>query len=343
MSHAALPELRTPRLTLRPLEMTDADAIVTGVGNFDVSKWLAVVPYPYGGADARWFLNRVREERRKVWAICNAHGLVGVGGIEDELGYWLARPAWRKGYGFEAAHAIVEHWFSDPAADTLMSHVFDGNDRSAAILTALGFRPVARVERDARALSQKVTAVKVSLTRADWERRQDFTLFTPRLTLRPITPDDAPAFAALSARAVTRNLARVRPDMSVDEARADIPRRRWRGYPGFTLLIEREGTVIGHVGFGGLPLSIGYALAEDTWGQGVMTEALSAFLPELFARFPVTRIVADHFDDNPASGTILRKMGFEVTGEDMATSQARLEPARVITYAVTRDTLKVPV
>ncbi|MXQ07820.1 GNAT family N-acetyltransferase [Alphaproteobacteria bacterium GH1-50] len=343
MSHAALPELRTPRLTLRPLEMTDADAIVEGVGNFDVSKWLAVVPYPYGRADARWFLNRVREERRKVWAICNAHGLIGVGGIEDELGYWLARPAWGKGYGFEAAHAIVAHWFSDPEAGTLLSHVFDGNDRSAAILTALGFRPVERVERDARALSQRVTALRVSLTRADWERRQDFTLYTPRLTIRPLTLDDAPAFKALTVREVARNLGRVKPDMTLDEARADMPRRIWRGYPGFTLAVEQGDRMIGWVGFGGLPLSVGYALAPDAWGQGLMTEALSAVMPELFMRFPVNRIVADHFEDNPTSGVVLRKLGFDVTGEDVSTSQARLEPCRVITYAVTRDSLKVPV
>lgn len=38
MSYAALPVLRTPRLTLRPLTHLDADAIVDGVGNYDVSK-----------------------------------------------------------------------------------------------------------------------------------------------------------------------------------------------------------------------------------------------------------------------------------------------------------------
>ena len=28
-------------------------------------------------------------------------------GVEEELGYWLVRPAWSKGYGFEAARAVV--------------------------------------------------------------------------------------------------------------------------------------------------------------------------------------------------------------------------------------------
>ena len=105
--------------------------------------------------------------------------------------------------------------------------------------------------------------------------------------------------------------------------------------------IQQDGLQM--VGFGGDPLSLGYFLGRDDWGRGYMTEALSAFLPELFDRFPMNRIVADHFADNPASGRVLQKMGFEKTGEEMGISKARLEPAPLITYAVTRDTFKVPV
>ncbi len=343
MSYAALPTLRTPRLTLRPLDISDADAITAGVGNFDVSKWLSVVPYPFRREDALGFIERLDSADDRVWGICDETGLIGVGAIEDELGYWLARPAWGKGYGFEAVHAIVAHWFGDPARGPIETGFFDGNDRSGAILRALGFRETGRTERQARALSQTVMSTRVALTRADWERRQDFTLYTPHLTLRPVTLDDAAAFAALTVPEVARNLARVPANMTEEQARADLPRRMWRGYPGFTLLIEKDDRVIGWAGFGGTPLAIGYALGPDHWGRGVMTEALSAFVPALFERFPMTRIVADHFDDNPASGAILRKLGFEMTGEETGTSMARLEPCRSITYALTRDTFKVPV
>lgn len=342
MTPAALPTLRTPRLTLRPLEMTDADAIVAGIGNYDVSKWLSSVPYPYGQEDAEWFLNRVREENRSVWAIVDATGLQGIVGIEDELGYWLARTAWRKGYGFEAARAVVEHHFSDERHDTLTSSVFDGNDRSAEVLRALGFLPLAREERSAKALSQSVMATTSLLTRERWAERQDFTLYTPRLTLRPGTPDDAAAFVRLTRPEVARNLATVPADMSVEAAAERLERLTWRGTPGFSLLVEQGGEVVGWVGLGGTG-ALGYALGSDHWGQGLMTEALSAFLPETFDRFPVSRITAERFADNPASGRILEKLGFERTGEEMGTSKARLEPAPVITYAVTRETLKVPV
>ena len=40
-----IPEtLTTDHLTLRPLTQTDAGAITRGIGDLDVSKWLAVVP-----------------------------------------------------------------------------------------------------------------------------------------------------------------------------------------------------------------------------------------------------------------------------------------------------------
>ena len=186
MSYAVLPTLRTPRLTLRPLEMSDADAIVAGVGNYDVSKWLSVVPYPYTHEDAEWFLEKSISDGSKVWAICDESGFCGVIGIDDELGYWLARRAWGKGYAFEAAHGVVSHWFSEPARDTLTSGYFDGNHRSGAVLRSLGFKETGVRRREARALSQEVSSHEMRLTRPDWDRRQSFELFTPRLRIRPL-------------------------------------------------------------------------------------------------------------------------------------------------------------
>ena len=91
------------------------------------------------------------------------------------------------------------------------------------------------------------------------------------------------------------------------------------------MIIEHDARVAGAIGFG--KGTLGYYLAPDLWGQGLMSEALAAFLPEVFDRFPMDSIKADHFEDNPASGAILRKFGFRQTGREMATSKARLEPA----------------
>jgi RimJ/RimL family protein N-acetyltransferase len=343
MIPAALPTFLTPRLTLRPLETTDADAIVEGVGNYDVSKWLSVVPYPYTRADADWFIEKTFENRTPVWAICDGDGLQGIIGLDPELGYWLARTAWRKGYGIEAAHAVTTHWFADPEAGDLMSGYFEGNARSGAVLTALGFQITGQATRDALALSQQVTATEMVLSRARWMARKDFTLYTPRLTLRPLALSDAEHMVALAVPEVARNTGSFVTGWSKVDAEGFIETRQWRGLPGFMLAVEHRGEFAGVVGCGGTPPSAMYAFHPDHWGQGIATEAMSAFLPEVFDRFPLNRLIADHFDDNPASGRVLQKLGFTETGRDTGTSKARLEPAPVITYVVTRETLKVPV
>ena len=342
MHSAAPPTLRTPRLTLRPLTFDDCDAIAAGVGNYDVSRWLAVVPYPYSVNDARAFLDRVLQHKNPFWGICDATGLIGIISLDDELAYWLARSAWGKGYGFEAAHTVVSHWFSDARNEELRSGYFDGNDRSGALLRALGFQLVERIERFARSFNQNVVSNQMVLTRQRWEDRQGFTLYTPRLTLRPLQRDDAKGLCSLAVPEVARNMTTIRVGLNVGEALKIIENGRFSGLPGFFLAIEKDGEYIGGLGFGGEPLNVAYMLHPDCWGQGLATEALSAFLPALYDRFPIDRIEADHFEDNPASGVVLRKLGFQQTGRGIGTSKARVEPQPIIKYAVTRETLKVP-
>ena len=53
--------IATSRLHLSRHEPWDVDALVRGLNNLNVSKWLARVPFPYGRADALAFLALCRE------------------------------------------------------------------------------------------------------------------------------------------------------------------------------------------------------------------------------------------------------------------------------------------
>ena len=340
MPRAALPVLRTPRLTLRPFEKTDADAITDGIANIDVSKWLSSVPYPYGRQNAVDWLAETVGSPRRVWAITHEDQLIGTIGVEPHLGYWLARPAWRQGFGFEAAYAAVSEWFRDPDSGSLLTAFFPGNDRSEAVLRALGFKRMAVKKHEAKALGQIVDAHEMRLTRDTWESRLDFTIYTDRLTIRPLRRQDAENMRRLAVPEVARNTSSFDPNWTRDEAEAYIRARRWRGLPGFMLAVEQDDRFIGVVGLGGTPVNVAYAFRPETWGQGIATEAMQAFLAEALNRFPINRLTADHHEDNPASGAVLRKLGFTETGRGTGTSKARLEPAPTITYAVTRDSLK---
>ncbi len=341
MSYAALPTLRTPRLSLRPLTHTDADDIVAGVGNFDVSKWLGVVPYPYDREDALDYIDKVEAAGAPVWGIHDAGGLIGIVSTTHELGYWLARRVWRKGYGFEAAHAALAHWFEDPGREDILSGHFFGNERSRAVLLALGFEDVAERTRYAKSLSQEVTSYEMRLSRQEFQKRQRFVVLTDRLRLRPFREENAAFIVDLAQPEVTRMLFSLKPGIDLDGARAFLAARVWVGVPGFALAVERDGQTVGYVATGSSEgVELYYALHPDHWGQGLMTEAVQAFLPELFVRFPIRRILADRIEDNPASARVLEKCGFEVTGRTMGRSMARLEPAPCITYALTREKLR---
>jgi len=336
----APPTLRTPRLTLRPLRDNDAAAITDGVGNWDVVRWLSAVPHPYDIDMARTWIAETREAGNETWAICNADGLCGVVGLEGGFGYWLARPAWRKGYGFEAAHAAISHWFSDPDRGDMQTGWFHGNDRSGAVLNALGFREIGIGRQHSVALAQEIDHHDVVLTRADWEQRQAFTLTTNRLTIRPMTTDDDIAMVPFGQKAISQHTCTITPDWTEAQARDWIEPRQWQGLSNGTFAVLQGDHLIGSIGFGGTPFSASWMFLPETWGQGIATEALSAFLPEMFARITRARIEAEIFDDNLASQAVARKLGFEAISQGTGTSKGRAEPAPITTFALTRGTLK---
>jgi len=88
----------------------------------------------------------------------------------------------------------------------------------------------------------------------------------------------------------------------------------------FLLPHERPGEVIGKISFTqvvGEPFhacSLGYALAEDAEGRGLMREALGVAIPYAFTELHLHRIQANYMPHNRRSGRLLRELGFTVEG-----------------------------
>ena len=49
--------IETERLILRQYKISDADDVVDGLNNLNVSRWLASVPFPYTKEDALKYIN----------------------------------------------------------------------------------------------------------------------------------------------------------------------------------------------------------------------------------------------------------------------------------------------
>lgn len=141
---------------------------------------------------------------------------------------------------------------------------------------------------------------------------------TQRLLLRPIWPEDADAlFKAINDLGIVCNLARAPWPYSLDDARAFASRAQDRRFPHFLLTLPGDGgqTLVGTCGLGALhgEAELGYWIARDHWGRGYATEAARAVIANSWM-IGHRRLLASHYIDNPASGAVLRRLGFRATG-----------------------------
>ncbi len=142
---------------------------------------------------------------------------------------------------------------------------------------------------------------------------------TPRLLLRPGFPEDAPALAgAISDKAVVMNLAVVPWPYTLRDAEAFLASPRDPVLPSL-LIFERTTGAPQLVGSCGLArrasgaVELGYWIARSFWGRGYATEACRALL-DIARMLGLPSLEGSHFLDNPASGRVLEKLGFESTG-----------------------------
>ena len=135
--------LRSDRLVLRPLRLADAPAIVTGLNDFEVTRYLTRVPYPYTEADAQHWLATLKPPVPGVahFAIeLPGEGMIGVVSIENELGYWLGEPHWGKGIMSEAVKALLEAAFATRLYPRLKARALKTNAGSLNVLEKAGFK-----------------------------------------------------------------------------------------------------------------------------------------------------------------------------------------------------------
>ncbi len=175
-------ELETRRLLLRPLQDHDAPAMAHALNNFEVSKYLSRVPFPYGLDDARNFINLQRgfDPATKICAIAFRAApdeLIGViayerkaNGVGFEFGYWLSESCWGMRLMTEAAIAMVGQAFLTDGIDVLSSGYW--NPVSGRLLRNLGFVETHRTTILSLAQKREVPAVKLELTRAMWVAQQ---------------------------------------------------------------------------------------------------------------------------------------------------------------------------
>ena len=88
----------------------------------------------------------------------------------------------------------------------------------------------------------------------------------------------------------------------------------------FAFAVTAEGRVVGSIGVfrqGNIhrrTAELGYYIAEEYWGKGVMTSAVRQICAHVFANSDIIRIYAEPFSHNAASCRVLEKAGFRYEG-----------------------------
>ncbi|WP_084398378.1 GNAT family N-acetyltransferase [Henriciella aquimarina] len=147
-------------------------------------------------------------------------------------------------------------------------------------------------------------------------------LRTRRLYLRPLRLEDAPRVTELvNEPGIYERVARIKPGQSKEETGRwilSVERGHDLGTDHVFAIMEGD-TLIGTIGAHRLsadrPYEIGYWIAPEAWGKGIATEAAQAVIEWLEAIGAADEIVSGYFADNPASGRVLEKLGFEATHE----------------------------
>jgi len=144
--------ITTERLILRPIKMADAEAVSLLGGEKDVARMTGSLPQPFPKMSAEFWIMATQEKMRKgqahPYVISRSGGdLMGIVDIfkretdgPSELGYWLGKPFWGKGYMREACEAVIKEFKTRSNDRYLTAGVFADNPRSLKLLLGLGFK-----------------------------------------------------------------------------------------------------------------------------------------------------------------------------------------------------------
>ena len=161
-------QITTERLVLKKLQPQDRQWLVSQIGDWQVAKWLSHLPYPYTENDAENFLQIVGQQPLNL-SIFNNNTLIGGVGLTSEdqcdcqLGYWLGKEHWGRGYATEAAQGLLQYATQQLGLNKIKASYIRGNSQSVKVLSKLGFKPIGESQIYCRPRREIVSRVDLIL------------------------------------------------------------------------------------------------------------------------------------------------------------------------------------
>lgn len=180
-----LPTLRTGRLVLRPFVIEDAPDVQRLAGAREIADTMQNIPHPYeDGVAEEWISGHqdgYAQEKRVPLAITLDGGRTVIGAISlmsvdkrherAEIGYWLGRDYWNKGYCTEAVREIVRFGFERLGLHRIIAEHFTRNPASGCIMRKIGMKHEGTLRQHVRKWDKFEDVELYGILKSEWSSR----------------------------------------------------------------------------------------------------------------------------------------------------------------------------
>jgi RimJ/RimL family protein N-acetyltransferase len=145
------PALNTERLLLRPFTLQDAPEVRSLAGDRAIADTTLNIPHPYEEGMAEEWIQGHEEAfekgRQATFAVIlrETESLIGAIGLvlndrfdRADLGYWIAKPRWGKGYCTEAAREVLRYGFTELGLNRIQATHMTRNPASGKVMQKIG-------------------------------------------------------------------------------------------------------------------------------------------------------------------------------------------------------------
>ncbi|OQY26882.1 MAG: GNAT family N-acetyltransferase [Candidatus Cloacimonetes bacterium 4572_55] len=151
----------TERLLLRPFTLDDAPRVRQLAGEWEIADTTTNIPNPYEkGMGEEWILTHqpdFKQNKAVTFAVVLRMNDQLVGAISlllknphdaAEMGYWIGKPYWRRGYCSEAAMAMLEYGFGTIGLNRIYAEYFKRNPASGKVMEKIGMSYEGRLRQN---------------------------------------------------------------------------------------------------------------------------------------------------------------------------------------------------
>jgi RimJ/RimL family protein N-acetyltransferase len=186
MTTSEQPTLETERLILRPFVLSDAGRVQELAGDEDIAATTLRIPHPYEDGMAEEWIGTLaglwQEDQAATFAITLREDGALAGAIRldlerdherAELGYWIGKPFWNRGYATEAVREILRFAFEDLELHRVQATFLPANPASGKVLIKAGLTREGRLRHYVKKWGKFEDLELYSLLAGEYRARRD--------------------------------------------------------------------------------------------------------------------------------------------------------------------------